>query len=177
MTTTLICRVCETPFKVKPYRKDSAKYCSQKCKKIDMLVDKIKCICKGCGKEFEVYPSAYNRGEGVFCSPECTAKFQVGEENPNWRGGVSAENAIVRGSIKYKEWAYAVKKQANFTCGKCGQVGGKLVSHHLEPFWEYPESRFDIDNGVCMCKECHDAFHVEFGRKYFNTNNYSTYCA
>ena len=32
---------------------------------------KTKRICKECGKEFKIHPSAIKRGGGIFCSPKC----------------------------------------------------------------------------------------------------------
>jgi len=81
--------------------------------------------------------------------------FMAGEKNPNWKGGVSKINNILRHSLEYKLWREAVFKRDNYNCIWCGQVGGKLVADHIKPFALFPELRFAIDNGRTLCKNCH----------------------
>ena len=40
---------------------------------------------------------------------------------------------------------------------------GNLVSHHLDSYHDNVEKRIDIDNGVCLCENCHKLFHSKFG--------------
>ena len=37
----------------------------------------------------------------------------------------------------------------------CGNVGGYLNAHHIKKFSEYPELRFELSNGMTMCRDCH----------------------
>mgnify|MGYP001558680270 CR=1 FL=1 len=82
-----------------------------------------------------------------------------GDGSPNWKGGVTPENQLIRQRIEYRLWREAVFARDNWTCQKCRKRGGKLVAHHIKYFSEYPESRFAIDNGITLCKECHKLFH------------------
>lgn len=82
-------------------------------------IDKVKRICKNCGKEFYAYPSAVKKDGCFYCSRECfwidfrkrikkigsgakgkhwkhtkeycekLSKARKGEKNPMWKGGVS----------------------------------------------------------------------------------------
>jgi hypothetical protein len=42
--------------------------------------------------------------------------------------------------------------------------GVELNSHHLNAWNTHPDERYDIDNGVVLCKYHHDDFHVKYGR-------------
>lgn len=68
---------------------------------------------------------------------------------------------------EYREWINRVKQDANYTCDCCGKRGGELHSHHLYSYSKHKDLRTDIDNGVCLCVDCHRKFHSEFG--YDNT--------
>jgi len=81
-----------------------------------------------------------------------------GEKNPNWKGGVTKEYEKIRKSIAYKQWREAVYKRDNYTCQLCGEkesVSGKLEADHIKQFADFPELRFDVDNGRTLCKDCH----------------------
>lgn len=47
----------------------------------------------------------------------------------------------------------------NFICQACKQTGGRLVSHHIKKFSDFPELRFDIENGITLCQTCHINLH------------------
>jgi formate-dependent nitrite reductase cytochrome c552 subunit len=78
-----------------------------------------------------------------------------GKDVPNWRGGVSSQNDLIRHSTEYKLWRTAVFTRDNFTCIWCGYKGNKLNADHIKSFAEYPELRFAIDNGRTLCINCH----------------------
>ena len=59
----------------------------------------------------------------------------------------------------HRQWSLAVRTRANFTCEICGRVKGKdckkLDAHHVLSKERYPEYRFDLQAGVCLCFRCH----------------------
>jgi len=62
----------------------------------------------------------------------------------------------VRKSSPYKIWREEVFKRDNYTCQSCFKRGGiYLEAHHISSFKYYPELRFDTNNGLTLCKECH----------------------
>ena len=80
----------------------------------------------------------------------------IGELHPNWKGGKSSENERVRKSFEYKIWRSDVFQRDNWTCQTCRIRGTDLEVHHIKSFAHNPESRFDVNNGVTLCKECHN---------------------
>ncbi|MDV3470874.1 HNH endonuclease [Elizabethkingia anophelis] len=78
-----------------------------------------------------------------------------GELHWNWKGGISNENAIIRGSSKMRTWRLKVYEKDNYTCQHCHKIDVELNAHHIYSFAEYPELRFDVSNGITLCKPCH----------------------
>lgn len=113
-------------------------------------------ICQWCGDEFQSYPRTIHK----FCSKACNAKFnfppRFGVNHPQWKGGVTSQNEIIRHSDQYKEWRLMVFGRDNFTCQKCDKRGCYIEAHHIKPFAIYPKSRFDVDNGITLCLDCHN---------------------
>jgi hypothetical protein len=104
------------------------------------------------------------------------SKAMKGEKNPMYgRKGIlhprwKKERKLLRKKhegIEYNEWRKAIFRRDNFTCQKCGQYGGNLIAHHIFNFADFPELRLAIDNGITLCKKCHNEFHKRFGK----TNN------
>lgn len=81
-----------------------------------------------------------------------------GENNPNWKGGITSEQKLQRNSYDAKEWKKAVLERDNWVCQHCEDRGGNLEIHHLYPWSKYPELRFDIDNGITFCPPCHSIY-------------------
>lgn len=89
---------------------------------------------------------------------------QLGDKGSGWKGGVSPINECIRQSSEFKQWRAAVFARDRYTCRKCGaghQNGyrPKLHPHHIKAFADYPELRFDVDNGLTLCEECHKEVH------------------
>lgn len=77
------------------------------------------------------------------------------EKNPNWGGGRTPESKALRQTHQYRNWRRAVYERDNYTCRRCHRRGVRLEPHHIKRFADYPELRFDVDNGVTLCYECH----------------------
>ena len=78
------------------------------------------------------------------------------EQNPNWRGGITKENAHIRQSPEMKEWRLQVFDRDCYTCQEGGVRGTYLNVHHILTFAKYPVFRFTIANGITLCENCHN---------------------
>ena len=83
----------------------------------------------------------------------------AGQFHWHWKGGITPQNQKERSSGKYILWRTSVFVRDNFTCQVCGQVGGDLNAHHVKPWADNPALRFSVDNGVTLCRNCHNAVH------------------
>ena len=55
-------------------------------------------------------------------------------------------------------WKRAVVKRGK--CEKCGRTE-HLEAHHKIPWAIYPKGRIDLNNGACLCDECHAEEHKD----------------
>lgn len=130
----------------------SKKYCSQEChykympkggkkgKKYPHTQRARIAICPVCGKEFRAIHE-YKDRKSVYCSKECWAK----------RG--KRVKRIVR-TPEFRKWKSEVFKRDNFTCQMCG-AKTTLEAHHIKEKVNFPELEYDVDNGICLCHDCH----------------------
>ena len=98
-----------------------------------------------------------------------------GPNSPNWKGGVTLENKRLRNSGKFKNWRYQVFARDNWTCQKCEIRGGKLHPHHVNSFADHIEERFDPENGITLCEDCHLKFHRQYGKSQTTSDQISKF--
>jgi hypothetical protein len=77
-------------------------------------------------------------------------------------------NQLIRMSREYAVWRTAVFSRDGFICQGCGdrQSAGHTVileAHHMDGFADFPEKRLDADNGITLCRKCHQALHRRYG--------------
>lgn len=117
-------------------------------------------ICINCKN---IFVMTYFYGN-KYCSVECKKNHlrikYLSENNPNWKCGVKSKNQIGRFSARYVEWRSLVFERDSYTCQKCNQLGGSLHSHHIKSWAKNPKFRYDLDNGITLCKSCHKEVHL-----------------
>ena len=84
---------------------------------------------------------------------------QAKENHPNWKGGICSEMYLLRRSYEYGIWRNSVFERDNYVCQACGKRGDELNAHHILSFRDFPHKRFDISNGITLCKKCHRKLH------------------
>ena len=86
------------------------------------------------------------------------SESKKGNKNPMWRGGVTSERNKIYNSPQWKLWRLSVFERDKFVCQmpNCNQKERYLEAHHIKQFVNYPELRFDINNGITLCKNCHN---------------------
>lgn len=56
----------------------------------------------------------------------------------------------------YKDWRIKVYKRDNFCCQMPGRKKKKyLNAHHIRKWASASALRFDVDNGITLCRWCH----------------------
>src|SRR5690349_16028079 len=98
------------------------------------------------------------------------SQSRKGKKNNSWKGGITPYNSLLRRTIEYKLWRESVFKRDDWTCVFCGIKSGKgvkvfLHADHIKRFADYPNLRFDINNGRTLCKDCHKNTDTYGGKK------------
>ena len=81
----------------------------------------------------------------------------IGSKNPNWKGGLeNRKKKDERNDSMYIEWVRKIKKRDNWGCRINNKdCVGYCIVHHILPWSEYPELRYEINNGITLCQAHH----------------------
>lgn len=142
-----ICQQCGVQFK-NPNWVKSAQFCSRKCK----------------------YEAGHSEEARKNISKGRTGVPQPvrGSASNFWRGGTTKGRDRFRNG-QTLVWRAAVYERDQYQCQHCSLPGKKKIgtrgigldTAHLKPFARYPELRYDVDNGITLCRSCHIAFDVK----------------
>lgn len=88
-------------------------------------------------------------------------RFKNGKDHPFWKGGISSLYDKIKQTLQYRIWRDLVYKRDYWHCQICNKhcERGDIVAHHKRSFADYPELRFDVDNGITLCRGCHLKIH------------------
>ena len=59
-----------------------------------------------------------------------------------------------RNSSRYREWRTRVFQRDGFRCVVCG-TNRDLQAHHIEHWKDNKALRYDVANGITLCRQCH----------------------
>lgn len=129
----------------------------------------VKCICKGCGREFEIVPYRIKQGRGKFCSRKCYQRWNKGLNNSQWRG--LTQNCEVCGKVFAVKRSQAMAGKGRFCSRQCQSVwqsetkGRRSKPSRGEAISESkPNKKTKKTSEICripkVCEECGKKFEI-----------------
>lgn len=94
------------------------------------------------GRFFKGQKGLYTKGK----TPKHLSKVKI----PKIRKRVSEHKR----SCKRAQWGLDVKTRDSFKCQNCGSEKD-LQAHHIVKWKSDENLRFDLDNGITLCRSCH----------------------
>lgn len=86
-----------------------------------------------------------------------------GEKTNRWitdRSKLSKKQ--IRNDYAYQEWRRLVWNRDRFICKlKNNDCNGKIISHHILPWRDYPDKRYEVNNGITLCHYHHPRKRVD----------------
>ena len=127
------------------------------------------CICD-CGNQSDVTGNDLANGDTKSCGCLKVEKAQLRKGinhyryDPNITDEERLKNRYELYGGNVHRWSKQVMERDTYTCQICGNSpSGNLNAHHLNGWNAFPEQRFDLDNGVTLCNDCHKDFHSQYG--------------
>lgn len=144
---------------------------SNTCPECGKKILKVSKLCRGCSQKGKLNHRYIDgsKSPNRFCT-QCGDKITPGsltgicqkcylsniskENNPNYKDGKYLRDFY--NTEQYREWRQRVYKRDKYTCQVCGfRKRGGLDAHHIIPKRNAPELTYDINNGITLCKACH----------------------
>ncbi|EID0695626.1 TPA: HNH endonuclease [Vibrio parahaemolyticus] len=168
------CLECKKKYKRKPHQfEHDNSYCSRECyfksRKGLLKKERVPIKCHYCGDIFQILESQTVGKKSLYCSKSCKDKGHgqkySGKSHPRYNNELTDEDRIVRRKHnKNYQWRIKVYERDGYTCQICkDSKGGNLVAHHLYSYSDNKALRFEVNNGITLCKDCHKEFHDSYG--------------
>lgn len=140
------CVICGNKFKSVIRNGETARACSKGCAAKLAGKSRIRQIltCQWCGNKFS---SINGHLKTKYCSQNCRYASKRKQDTDKKRN-----------SYEYRQWRDSVYERDNYTCQKCGKTG-EIQAHHIKAWKDHKELRYDISNGVTLCRTCHENIH------------------
>lgn len=149
------CEYCGKPFARNRILLQISKrhFCSQHCCGLGKRKRLVK-QCRVCGKDFETVACVRR---STCDDKTCKVSVHHGKYASHWSGGKVLDRDV--NSDEYKQWRFSVFLRDNWSCRRCGISDHRMQAHHVRPWAKFPSLRFDVKNGVTVCKPCHRTIH------------------
>jgi len=158
------CVQCNEPFTSVTMK---TRFCSHKCYGESLIKEKVKkvlkiktqkkClkVCEHCSTGFYVILSRINRAR--FCSKNCHGKYYNGEKSCHYKTDrTKLAKHQIRNDAAYQDWRKQIIKRDGYKCRMTNSdCNGDLQIHHILPWRDYENLRYEVNNGICLCKFHH----------------------
>ena len=184
------CMTCGKEF-IKPYKESKKdwsirKYCSRQCTYLGRSIitpieierrRKQTLSMLGNNWGFQKGEQAWNKGlkgkiipwnkgkKTGIVSKSVFKKGMIPWNKGTGEDGIVDINHILRNNSEYFAWRIAVYKRDWFTCQDCGNKKDGLVAHHVFSFKDFPSLRYEVANGITLCRSCHKKRHYNIGKE------------
>lgn len=123
--------------------------------------------CDECEKEYDLAYCDYIKTlrNGIKYCDKCARRILfTGENNPSWNPNkTDEERADSRSNDEYTKLVNNVFIRDRYTCQCCGQYSKELEAHHMNSYDIHIDERYDINNMITLCHNCHANFHKKYG--------------
>jgi hypothetical protein len=120
----------------------------------------VEVSCRACSQRFVLKEYKLKWGAGKHCSRKClgvTKSRLRGAQTPNYKKDRSLlAKRQVRNDSAYVGWRRAVWLRDNFKCKTANpNCAGRIEAHHILAWRDYPELRYQVNNGITLCHSHH----------------------
>ncbi len=160
------CFRCGKEFRVRFYRKNVAKYCGNSCRAKVVaesnykknnnfgfkkgIVPWNKGLTKETNETLKKISAFYKNNKEIQLRKRQTGKYHF-----NWKGE-NRKKRQERHDSAYQYWHKQCKKRDEHRCRINNKdCFGYCVVHHILPWRDYPELRYNINNGITLCQAHH----------------------
>lgn len=170
------CESCGDAFRVRPGRKDEARWCSHECRK-----NRVDTSCDNCNTPLEVIEFEYQTHDHHFCDAECRrvwmAEYLSGEDSPLYKR-VDVECHTCGADLTRYPWE--IERSERFFCNSsCLGKWRETMTGESHPNWKggrpkdygpnwYQQRRKVKDRDSHNCRVCgmgEDQHESEFGER------------
>lgn len=116
--------------------------------KATRIKNRVETECCFCGTVIEKRMSSFVRQNNHFCDYKCRRSFQKANRK---------EQKDITDSAEYKEWRKSVYIRDGYRCKypDCNSQTRDIQAHHIYKKVLFPEFAFDVNNGITLCRSCH----------------------
>ena len=120
--------------------------------------------CRICmtDKELSFFQCFISKGKYISYRTECNecrnAVRRTGNKAGRTLGSIpwNKGEGITKNVWRAKEWVSLVKERDKYICQHCGcKDKKKMQAHHIVPWKDSVELRFELSNGMTLCRSCH----------------------